>query len=158
MKALDFITTARLLVEHPRRGRPLETNLRRAVSTAYYALFHSLAECCADSIAGSRQANRNSDAWLRVYRRLDHGTARMRFRNKTEIRKFPAEVQRFANFFSEMQLRRQLADYAPDAAFEREEIRQRITESEDIIIQFENVSIRRRRAFAIYVIMPPRRT
>lgn len=156
MNAHDLIAAARLLATHPRRGRPPEANLRRAVSTAYYALFHSLAECCADTIAGRRRANRNSDAWIRVYRRLDHGTARKCFQNKTEIRKFPAEMQRFANFFSEMQIRRQLADYAPDATFEREEIRQRIAESEDIIIQFENVPTQNRRAFAIYVLMAAR--
>lgn len=35
------------------RGRPRQAELRRAMSAAYYALFHALAYCCADRLAGS---------------------------------------------------------------------------------------------------------
>lgn len=157
MKALDLIAAARLLATHPRRGRPPEANLRRAVSTAYYALFHSLAECCADSLAGRPRANRSSDAWLRVYRALDHGTAKRRCNDQAEIEKFPPEIQNFAAWFSEMQQSRHLADYAPDADFDREEVAQLITESEDAIRKFENVSPQQRRAFAIHVLVAVRR-
>ena len=33
-------------------GRPRRADLCRAVSTAYYAMFHCLAHTCADSLAG----------------------------------------------------------------------------------------------------------
>lgn len=157
MNALDLIATARLLATHPRRGRPPEANLRRAVSTAYYALFHSLAECCADAIAGRRRPNRSSDAWLRVYRALDHGTANRRCHDQTEIGKLPPEIQNFAAWFSEMQQRRHLADYAPDANFDREEAAHLITETEDAIRRFENVPPQHRRAFAVHVLIAVRR-
>ena len=88
MQALDFIATARLLAGQPSRGRPLETNLRRAVSTAYYALFHCLAECCADMIVGGPGSNRNRTAWLRVYRALQHGTARNRCLERNAVANF----------------------------------------------------------------------
>ena len=157
MNAHDLIAAARLLATHPRRGRPPEANLRRAVSTAYYALFHSLAECCADTIAGRRRANRSSNAWLRVYRALDHGTAKRRCNDQEEIRKFPPEIQNFAAWFSEMQRRRHIADYAPDADFDREETTQLITETEDAIRRFDNLSTQHRRAFAVHILMSPRR-
>ena len=35
------------------RGRPRQANLCWAVSTSYYAMFHSLATCCADTLEGS---------------------------------------------------------------------------------------------------------
>jgi uncharacterized protein (UPF0332 family) len=44
---------------------------RRAVSTAYYAVFHALAEACADCLLPS--TDRRSAAYERVYRALDHG-------------------------------------------------------------------------------------
>ena len=158
MNAHDLIAAARLLATHPRRGRPPEANLRRAVSTAYYALFHSLAECCADAIAGRRRANRSGNAWLRVYRALDHGTAKRRCNDQEEMKNFPPEIQNFAAWFSEMQRRRHIADYAPDADFDREETTQLITESENAIRRFDNLSTHHRHAFAVHILMPARRT
>ena len=158
MDALDLIAAARLLATHPRLGRPPEANLRRAVSTAYYALFHSLAECCADTITGKRQANRNNDAWFRVYRALEHGAAKRRCDDQAEIDKFPAEIQNFAARFSEMQRNRHQADYAPDASFHREQTTQLITESEDAIRGLNNVPVQQRRAFAVHVLMAVRRS
>ena len=42
MKPLDLIEAARDMTESG-RGRPTQAKLRRAVSTAYYAMFHCLA-------------------------------------------------------------------------------------------------------------------
>ena len=41
-----------------KRLKWVEANLRRAVSTTYYALFHCLAACCADMIVGGSGSNR----------------------------------------------------------------------------------------------------
>ena len=41
-------------------GRPRQSNLRRAISTVYYAMFHCLAKCCADTIVGGRGATRSA--------------------------------------------------------------------------------------------------
>ncbi len=46
-----------------RRGHPRQAELRRAVSTAYYAMFHSLARCGADLVAGSTKQHRSQLAW-----------------------------------------------------------------------------------------------
>lgn len=157
MQSLDFITTARLLAAHPRRGRPLETSLRRAVSTAYYGLFHCLAECCADTIVGGPGANRSRAAWLRVYRALQHGTARDRCLERNAIASFPVEIQKFAQVFADMQPLRNLADYDPDAGFSRKNVILHINESENAIRGFPNAPIYDRRAFAVHVLMAPRR-
>ena len=157
MQALDFIATARLLAGHPSRGRPLETNLRRAISTAYYALFHCLAECCADMIVGGPGANRNRAAWLRVYRALQHGTARDRCLERNAIANFSAELRGFAQVFADMQPLRNSADYDPDAEFSRNAVIQYINESENAIRLFPNASITDRRAFAVHVLVSARR-
>ena len=72
MQALDFIETARHLTTSS-SGRPRQSDLRRAVSTAYYALFHCLAICCANMLVGGPGASRSEAAWRQAYRALNHG-------------------------------------------------------------------------------------
>ena len=53
MNPRDLIETARGLTELSPR-RPTQANLRRAVSTAYYAVFHCLAGAIAEGALGAR--------------------------------------------------------------------------------------------------------
>lgn len=66
------------LVSERRPGAPRQANLRRAVSSVYYALFHWLAQCAADSLVGV--AETAGDSWTRVYRALNHRDLRQRCR------------------------------------------------------------------------------
>lgn len=150
MQALDFIQTARDLAA-PRTGRPRETNLRRAVSTTYYALFHCLAACCADMLVGGPGANRSKPAWRQVYRALQHRQANDRCKHRN-IRWFPNEVQDLANVFADMQKKRHGADYDPDAAFSKPDVVQGISAAEYVIRRFRQVPVKDRRAFAVYLL------
>jgi len=94
-----------------RRGRrPRNADLKRATSTLYYALFHALAHRCANTLIG--QKHRQSEAWVRVYRSLDHGKARSEFKRITQIHKHGAVLQ-LAILFVELQELRHYADYDP---------------------------------------------
>ena len=73
LRPSDLLTSAENLVPAG-RGRPLESDLRRAVSTVYYALFHGLAECCADELFNRNMRGR--PGWVRIYRGLNHRRAR----------------------------------------------------------------------------------
>jgi len=84
-------------------GKPRQSSLRRAVSTVYYAMFHCLARCCADTLIGSSGADRSKPAWRQVYRALDHGFAKNSCRNQEFIKKFPKDIEDFANSFVSMQ-------------------------------------------------------
>ena len=65
-----LLTTARKLARaNPRK--PSQADLKRAISTAYYAVFHVLAKQCADAFAGSGPG-RSDKAWNQVYRALEH--------------------------------------------------------------------------------------
>ena len=85
MKPRDLIETARGLTELSPR-RPTQANLRRAVSTAYYAVFHSLTGAIADLLMGKAR----NEAWHQVYRALEYASARNACRNKSVVRRFPA--------------------------------------------------------------------
>ena len=155
MRALDFVATARDLTRAS-RGRPRHTNLRRAVSTIYYALFHCLAGCCADMVVGGAGAARSDRAWRQAYRALQHGAARRRCEH-SDIEGFPIEIQDLANLFVDMQKKRHGADYDPEAAFSKSEVVQYIDEAESVIRQFPGAPIRDRRAFAVYLLFDVRR-
>ena len=156
MEPADFIATARDLAQANTRGRPRETNLRRAVSTAYYALFHGLAACCADMLVGGPGANRSQPAWRQTYRALQHRTARQRCERQRIIEKFPGEIQDFAIQFVTMQKERHLADYDPDSDFSKNEVLQTIAEAEFYLTRFNEAPAKDRRAFAIYVLLSMR--
>ena len=73
----NLIPAGRDLVNPQQLGRlPTDEHVRRAVSNIYYALFHALAESNATALIGSPSDALTVAAWSRVYRGLDHGTAR----------------------------------------------------------------------------------
>ena len=155
MNPHDLLRAAYQLALEPSVGRPGQANLRRAVSTAYYALFHALANCCADMLAGSTRANRSQRAWRQTYRALEHGHAKNQCMNQSLMNRFPTGIQIFGSAFVYMQAQRHTSDYDPDPehALTRSRTMQLIEESEQAIHEFENASTSDRRAFAIYVLL-----
>lgn len=153
LKPADFIATARDLGDSNLRGRPRETDLRRAVSTTYYALFHCVAETGADLLVGGAGADRSRPAWRQVYRALDHGVARQRCEKRNFITRFPDEIQHFASIFCRMQTNRHAADYDPDASFVKSEVLDMISDAEIAINGFQNSPSKDRCAFAVYVLL-----
>ena len=153
----DLLNTADDLVSGAAGNRrPRQSNLRRAVSTAYYAMFHCLASCCANSFVGGPNADRSKPAWRQAYRALEHGLARSNCKNKSFISKFPREIENFANAFVALQEKRHLADYDPSARFSKHEVRREIAAARAIIEGFQAVRAKHRRAFAVYVLFRTR--
>ena len=96
LRPLDLIETAhRLSISGGHR--PRQADLRRAVSTAYYAMFHLLAKTCADGMLGGVNASRSNRAWRQVYRALEHGSAKNACKNHHTLKLFPKDIEDFAN-------------------------------------------------------------
>ena len=136
----------------------MQAYLRRAVSTAYYALFHMLAQCCADLLIGSAGAARSRPAWNQTYRALEHAFAKQACLNKQIIAKFPQEIQDFANMFIQMQIERHNADYDPDKRFFKSAVLVNIAACEVAIADFANAPLKDRRAFAAWVLLKQRKS
>ena len=147
MDPRDLIATARGLTAISRR-RPSQANLRRAVSTAYYAMFHCLAGAAADLLIGRRR----SPAWHRVYRALEHGSAKNACRHQRAMQGFPPEIRDFAEAFVMLQDRRREADYALDVRYDKSDVLVAIDRAENVIARFEQVEIQHRRGFAAHVL------
>ncbi len=148
----DLMEVARALAE-PGDAPPTQARLRRAISTAYYAMFHCLAASAADLFIG---AERNP-AWHRTYRALEHGRARSACRQAQAMPEFPAEIRDFAKAFIVLQIERQKADYALDAPnHQRSDVLDYIGSAERAIGPFEQVAVEARRAFAAHVLFRQR--
>ena len=156
MTPANLIATSWELVGTNRRGRPRQSNLRRAVSTAYYAMFHCLAACCADTLVGGAGADRSEPAWRQAYRALEHGTARERCRRTPIVQRFPSDIRQFAYKFVDMQQKRHQADYDPEVDFSKDVVILDIGATNEIIRNFQRVPVKDRRAFAVYVLLSVR--
>lgn len=152
----DLLSTAKKLVDSGKK-KPKQADLRRAVSTTYYALFHTLARCCADLLVGSSKSKRSNEAWHQVYRALEHGLAKSACNKKGIMEKFPAAIQDFAIRFIEMQEKRHKADYDPTEKFFKSEVEVDIKFTESVIKKFNAVHIKDRRAFAVFALLKPPR-
>ena len=137
------------------RGRPRQAELRRAVSLAYYAMFHSLAKQAADMLVGATRGRRSQRAWLQAYRSLEHGLVAAQCRRPI-IRRFPDEIREFGERFIENQQMRHDADYNPDASFARSEVLELIDQTERVVLDFERSDAIDRRAFAVYALFRSR--
>lgn len=124
------------------------------MSTVYFALFHCLAGCCADTLIGKNE--RKTEAWRRAYRALNHGEARKACRRSGEIRVFPKAARSFARLFADLQDERHAADYDPGWSCFKSDITSRIRDAESAIDDFESLGLKARRAFAAHVLFRKR--
>jgi hypothetical protein len=109
----------RLLVEHQidnarllamaDKGRPRSASLRRAVSTAYYAVFQALCTTCADRLVGRSQP---WSVYTPVFRALDHYATTQALREP--FLATSPNLQRLGLLLKELQSAREWADYNPE--------------------------------------------
>jgi hypothetical protein len=85
--------------------------MRRAVSSAYYALFHALCYVCADQLVGWSKGR----VLEPLYRSLDHSTARTRLKSPA-AKAIAPQLERIGIEFAILQEQRYFADYGPPAA------------------------------------------
>ena len=134
-------TAEKLLSTKP--GAPRQSDLRRAASTAYYALFHHLARTCAQALVGSESAR--EDAWRQVYRALGHNG----LRDKNAIQQMGKRMQDFAEIWTTMQQKRNDADYDPWEHLFKSDVADDIASVRQAIADFESASPKEKRALAV---------
>lgn len=153
-----LIDAARILAGDsgtPRRqGRPRQAMLKRAISTAYYAMFHALCNSNANVVAGQATDPQTRGAWTRTYRSLDHGPARQRMSQGTGMME-PA-VHQFVLAFSLLQQQRQRADYDPHSIFVRDQVFDLIDIADTATESLMSTAPRERRPLATLVLLRER--
>jgi hypothetical protein len=91
------------------KGRPRQASLRRAVSTAYYALFQALCETCAVELVGW---NEPWESFTPIFRVVEHGRTAQVLSQRTFAN--TPDLQRLGFVFKELQAAREWADYSPE--------------------------------------------
>lgn len=125
----DLLQVARALAQG-RLSKPRQAYLRRSISSSYYAVFHSLAQLCADQLVGA--SKRRKEAWRRTYRALEHGFAKSAL---IEMRKQVADpaLERFVKAFLTLQQERHDADYDPHRSYSRADALTHARSAEDAV-------------------------
>jgi hypothetical protein len=128
---------------------------RRAVSTAYYAVFHALAKSCASILLPS--VDRNSDAYRRVYRALDHGPLRAIFAPTGPLRD-REPLQKIGEVVVQLQSERHRADYMPPSKdfFSPNQAESLIGKARQAVKEIETLSSRDRIALATWLLFKSR--
>lgn len=126
------------------------------MSTAYYAGFHALAQCIADTVIGGTGANRSEPAWAQSYRALEHRPAKEACRNIGIMARFPQPIRDFANVFVMMQEKRHKADYDPTGNYARSTVLIDIDAMENAIRDFQRAAAKDKRAFCAHVLFKKR--
>lgn len=145
--ALHLVEQAQHLAQSGGAGRPRQADLRRAISSAYYALFHLLCQEAARMYAVS-------DLFIQpLARSLDHGELKavcQEFKSgrlpdylRSGIASIPPELKNIANAFSSLQEFRHEADYdlsqAASTRITRTFVRSQIIEAHNAIAAWERI-------------------
>lgn len=142
---------------HKAKQRPRQADLRRAVSSAYYAMFHALCELSADNFIGTPHVDRCERAWKQTYRAMNHRDA-----NKACIKcenpryGFPSEITSFARYFKTMQELRHSADYDPITKFHKADVQAQISSCKAAIKDLNQLNGRHKSAFAAIMLFKTR--
>lgn len=155
MRWQDLIAASRLLTAMPHPDTyPLQDSLRRAVSTAYYAMFHALAGSNADCLVGTPHDPLTEHAWSRIYRGLNHNTARRNLLQDQGL--FSPPVRQFAAYFAQLQDLRHQADYNPNRAFNLPQTLEWIDRAESAIERFMETDVDERKVIAVQTLIARR--
>lgn len=145
----ELLAVARLLLIAGAPSPPSQAQLRRAVSTAYYALFHTILRTAGERFAGSDQEH--SGAYAILYRSFDHGhmskacedlqASTLKDRIKGALRRdlLSQDTRDFAGIFQALQDARHRADYDPTVRFLPSEVASRIDAAEVAIEAFNRI-------------------
>ena len=161
MEPDDLIAVARTLAaggNASNRHGATDTELRRAVSCAYYAIFHTLCRAYADAMAGPYIGSQmGQELWNMAYRTLDHGPARNKCNDSGSMSRFNPDLRRLAITLVNLQQRRHEADYDPAATFDQTQVNQIIDNAADALAGFDNAPPDEVRLFIAYLTSRARR-
>ena len=151
----QLIATGRAtLIPQPPATQPDPAAVRRAISTAYYAAFHALSANNAEVLVGAASDQLTADAWIQIYRGLNHNQARVQLQQNRA--RLSVDAQVFAKLFADLQDERHSADYNPVATFTAEAAANWLDKTEASITNFLQTSRSERAAIAALTLIRTR--
>lgn len=154
------------LIAPPGPGAPKQADLRRAISTTYYALFHAVLTAAADDFVG--RTKQQTPRYALVYRSVSHKALRELCedipKNKLPAKYtaheppggFGADLIAVATALSDLQEKRYLADYDPLYRVRRSDAELALDTARSALERFRRASAQKRKAFLSLVVFSPR--
>lgn len=147
-------------------GAPRQADLRRAISTAYYGVFHAVATEAADDLVGKTQ--RDTPRYALVYRGIDHGRLRVicedivkptppiKYTRYLPSGGFGPDLIAVPTAIGELQERRHSADYDPLFRAKTSDAVLAVDTARDALLRFRNANRVQRKAFVSLIVFSPR--
>jgi uncharacterized protein (UPF0332 family) len=139
----DLVEQAEYLATRE-RTRPRQASLRRAVSTAYYALFHMLTNDAALKLVPNVPDGLRAQA-QRAFKHVEMRSACEQFAKSSStlsrlvVSPLEAELQAVAKTFVELQQQRHLADYDLTQSFDRIKVLRIIDKTKTAMTEWSEV-------------------
>jgi uncharacterized protein (UPF0332 family) len=156
---------AEMLVS-PSAGRPRQVDVRRAISAAYYAIFHAAITAAADQFIGVTNRDQSryglayrsvNHTWLRdLCREIQKSTPSSKFKSHAPAAGFDPNITSFAAAVVELQEKRHSADYDVMIRMNRSDAALAIAEARAALHRFSTASEPQRSAFLSLLLFPPR--
>jgi hypothetical protein len=162
----DLIAQAAKLIRPPPKGPPLQVDLRRAISAAYYGVFHATMIAAADTLIG--RVHRVSPHYALVYRSVDHRVFKtfcelvrrsplpVKYQPYSPQGGFNADIQDFAAAASALQDSRHEADYDPRRRFRTSDATLALNAARAALAHWLTAPPEQRTAFLMLLLFPPR--
>jgi hypothetical protein len=158
---------ANRLIEPHGRGAPRQVDIRRAISAAYYGVFHFILRETADEFIGA--GLRGSPLHVLAYRSVAHARlaelcaeARKsplppRLARVAPAGAFSRRIRDFAGLLLELKEKREAADYDPSLKFKIADAAQIVQTAQSAIGRFQSAPAGERRAFLALLVFAPGR-
>uniref|UniRef100_Q07UH7 HEPN domain-containing protein n=1 Tax=Rhodopseudomonas palustris (strain BisA53) TaxID=316055 RepID=Q07UH7_RHOP5 len=139
-----------------------QADLRRAISTAYYAVFHAVMRAAADTYIG--HGNRKTADYAMAYRHVEHAglksacetVKKQPFADQGQPGQFNPDLRAFAGAVVELQARRHAADYDPMLYLYVLDARTAVATARDAVNRFRNLPSDQRLKFLFLLMVKPR--
>jgi hypothetical protein len=153
------------LIAPPPAGTPRQVDLRRAVSAAYYGVFHATLTALADLFVGVTK--RSTAQYGLAYRSLDHGSLRALCSKiiqpnlpakyaAYQAQGFCSEIKAFSAAVVELQEKRHAADYDPTTRIKSSDALAVVGTARRAVRRFGLAEQGQRDLFLTLLVFPPR--
>jgi uncharacterized protein (UPF0332 family) len=149
----QLLQLARELSTRKSKGTPRKAYLRRSISSAYYALFHCLANRATCDLVGQ---DYKSPRFGLIYRSFEHTEMRAACERATKRlpdafgqESFGPDLQLCARTFIELQKLRHDADYDPQAKFALSDVQNAVLRAETAMQKLGEAPENERRLFLL---------
>jgi hypothetical protein len=154
------------LIGPPPAGPPRQADLRRAISAAYYGVFHATLTAGADLFVGA--VHRSTSRYGLVYRSVGHRWLRelceqvqkqtlpARYVAYAPQNGFGQNIPTFATAIIELQEKRHRADYDPSIRVSSSDALLAVGTARAALVRFQQADAEPREAFLSLLLFPPR--